>query len=338
MRILYLGCHSIHEADELSLFWELGHDYFGLHSSYMNPFNPVDRKRGAIPGNYHPHLIEVAGHSSRDNIHPEIIEPHDIIICLHIPDWVINNWDKMKHKTVIWRCNGQASPYDERRMKRFRDEGMKIIRWSPMEANTPDHIGSDVVIRGYKNPAEFQGWTGETREVITVAQNYINRGEFCHFDIFNKVTKDFPRKLYGPDNDNANIEGGELEFNELKKRLREARVFFYTGTQPASYTLGFIEAWMTGIPIVAIGKKLGNSLHPQYETFEIPYLIENGVNGFVSDDIVELKSYVNRLLDDHDLAKRIGQAGREKAVQIFGKENIRRKWTEFFNSLQKNNE
>lgn len=328
-----MGATSIHEFDELSLFHELGHEFFDM-GSYVNPLNPIDRKRPPIQGaKYHPHLVEVYGHSTKDDLHPELIEPHDVIIDLHIPRWIERNWDKIKHKKVIWRCNGQSSEGDERIMKKYREAGMKIVRWSPMEKNIPNYIGEDIIIRHYKDHYEYQGWSGHVKQVITLAQNMVTRGEFCNWRVFNQVTMGFQRKLYGPDNENSNIEGGELSFPEIKKALRDNRVFFYAGTQPASYTLGFIEAWITGIPIVAIGKKLGNSLHLHYETYEIPYLIENGVSGFISDDITELRSYIARLLDDYDLAKRIGEAGRLKAIEVFGKEKAKEGWKKFFSSL-----
>ncbi|MFY0784083.1 hypothetical protein AB1K18_28080 [Peribacillus simplex] len=40
----------------------------------------------------------------------------------------------------------------------------------------------------------------------------------------------------------------------MKQEMRENRAFFYTGTRITSYTLGFIEAFMTGIPIVSISE------------------------------------------------------------------------------------
>jgi glycosyltransferase involved in cell wall biosynthesis len=46
---------------------------------------------------------------------------------------------------------------------------------------------------------------------------------------------------------------GALTYDEMRGWLRRARVYLYTGTQPASYTLGLIEAMMTGIPVVSIG-------------------------------------------------------------------------------------
>ena len=103
---------------------------------------------------------------------------------------------------------------------------------------------------------------------------------------------------------------------------------------PASYTLNFIESWMTGIPVVAIGGEFGNPpfLENQF-TYEIPFLIKNGVNGYCSDDLGKLTEYVKNLLEDHELAKKIGAAGREKAIELFGKEKIKKQWIKFFDSL-----
>jgi hypothetical protein len=39
----------------------------------------------------------------------------------------------------------------------------------------------------------------------------------------------------------------------MRDYLRRIRAYLYTGTQPASYTLGLIEAMMTGVPVVSIG-------------------------------------------------------------------------------------
>ncbi|WP_114378378.1 hypothetical protein [Paenibacillus prosopidis] len=78
-----------------------------------------------------------------------------------------------------------------------------------------------------------------------------------------------------------------MDYEQLKQELRENRVFFYTGV--TSYTLGFIEAFMTGIPIVSIGEKLGNHEFYKQQTFEIQEIIENGKEGIVSDDIQELR-------------------------------------------------
>jgi len=63
------------------------------------------------------------------------------------------------------------------------------------------------------------------------------------------------------------------------------------------------------------------------------FLIETGKNGFVSDNIMEAKQCIQQWLDEPNLAKEIGQAGREKAIELFGIDTITEQWAEFFTSL-----
>ena len=122
----------------------------------------------------------------------------------------------------------------------------------------------------------------------------------------------------------------------MKKKLQDARVFVYGGTWPASYTLAFQEGMTLGIPMVCIGRdKAENIVGVEgQEFYEIHEIIDNGINGFVSDDINYLRSKISLLLKDWEMAREIGQKGREKAIKLWGKNKIRKEWDDFLNSLQ----
>jgi len=333
MKILYLSCHSILEYDEVKLLTELGHDVFSM-GSYINPESPHDKKRPPIQGKYDDHLIELSHQYTKDNLHPELIEPFDVIIVIHIPQWITNNWEKMKHKKVIWRTIGQSHSGIENTLAKPREEGLKIVRYSPEEKTIPGYIGEDAMIRFYKDKNEFANWNGKTQQVITVSQSMKARNIFCGFDIFQKATEGLPRKLYGPCNEDTGIEGGLLSYEDLKANYRDSRVYFYTGTYPASYTLNFIEALMTGIPIVAIGAKLANiRAYPGLETYEIHKIIKHSENGFCSDSPDELRQNIEFLLVNPEEAKRIGEAGRKTAIELFEKETIKEQWKDFLDGL-----
>ena len=116
----------------------------------------------------------------------------------------------------------------------------------------------------------------------------------------------------------------------MKQKLRDARVYIYTGTQPASYTLNFIEALMTGVPIVAIGPMHANSLEiVKGDVYAIPDIVNIGVNGFWSDDLDQCREWVKFLLNDKRAASRIGHMGRQSAIDLFGKEVVKSKWKDF---------
>jgi glycosyltransferase involved in cell wall biosynthesis len=73
-----------------------------------------------------------------------------------------------------------------------------------------------------------------------------------------------------------------------------------------------------GMPVVALA------------TAEIPSVIENGVNGFASNDIDQLERNMQRLLDDPQLAREIGARGRETALRRFGIQRFIGDWDTTF--------
>jgi len=330
MKILYLSCHSILEYDELKLFEELGYDYFSI-GAYINPQKPHDVKRPPLNHKYNEHLASVSMVHNQNNLHAEQIEWADVIIIMHVPEWIEHNWDKMKHKRVIWRSIGQSTQTVEQRLAPFRKQGLEVVRYSPTESNIPGYMGSSGLIRFYKDPDEFGPWKPtDSKEIITFAQSMRSRGEFCNFDSFERDTRGFEAHVYGPNNDDAGeLNGGLLSYEELVAKMMSGAAYYYTGTHPAAYTLNFIEAWMSGIPIVAVGHKLGNSQHFPGQTYEVPDLITSGFDGFVSDDPAQRNQFLRELLEDKEKAQSIGRQGREKAIEIFGKDTIKKQWKEY---------
>lgn len=336
-RILYLSCHEILEYDELKLFNEMGHEVYSL-GAYTQPGGDEHRKRPALDLPYNPHFIELSLQYPKENIHPEMLEGIDIIIVMHVTEWITANWPLFKQfiakgGRVIWRSIGQSIPARENELRAARDEGLEVVRYSPAESTIDGYIGADAMIRFYKDPDEYQGWTGKDRRVINFTQSMKDRGEFCGWRTYREATKLLPRVIYGPNNENLGEElnGGMLLNDAQLQAYRDGRVYFYHGTYPASYTLTFIEAMMTGIPIVSVGEMLGNSfsMFPNQKTFEVPAIIDNGMNGFVSDSPKELRDYLEDLLNNEKKAKMISAFGRQRAIELFGKAKIKAEWAEY---------
>jgi len=342
MRILYLSCHSILEYDEIKMLSEMGHYVFSP-GAYVEPENPGDMslRPGLYDIKYDPedvelwHKLSCPGKDNKECLTREFADRFDAIIIMHLPKWIHVNWEQIKHKMVIWRTIGQSVFHNEAELARYRKEGLKIVRYSPRERLIPGYIGEDALIRFYKDPEEFGGWVGGKKEIITFGQHMEKRGAPTNFVEFELATRDFPRALFGPGSESLSWGKGKVSYDELKRSMQDYRVYFYTGTWPASYTLNFIEAFMTGIPMVCIGPKKG---HPHgwfkgHDLYEIPDIIENGANGFYSDSMSELRSYIKELLDNKALADEISAAGRATAVSIFGKDNVKARWHEYLNSL-----
>lgn len=339
-KMLYLSCHSILEHDEVSLFHELGYEIFSP-GAYVEPRNPGDTTlRPGIDGLvYDPDIVEQwhriaaahPGEDAKDHLTKEFVDNFDCVIVMHLPRWITNNWEAMKHKRVIWRTIGQSIASVENQVKFAREQGMQIVRYSPREAFIPGYVGQDALIRFYKDPKEFHSWTGHKERVVTFAQHMQQRDQACNFTFFEQVTRPFPRCLFGPGNEGVGDWGaGKVPFDQLKQEMRDNRVYFYTGTHPASYTLNFIEAWMTGIPIVAIGPQHGNaSYFHNHHLYEIQDLITNHLTGFISDNPMELQEYIDFLLNNYEVARAISLQGQAEAIRHFGKDMIKAAWKDF---------
>lgn len=334
MKLLYLSCHEILEYDEIKLFLELGIDVFS-YGAYLNPYPESGGKRLPLPLNQDPKLVQLANACRKEKMLSELIEPFDVIYSMHVPSYIINNWDLIKHKKVIWRTIGQSTQQVEDALEPMRYEGLKIVRYSPREKTIPNYLGGDAMIRFYKDPNEFKGWSGDNIRVMNVSQSMEKRDHFCNWELFKYMMQGFPWVIYGPENEWAGVNnGGLLSYETLKKMFQTNRVYFYTGTFPASYTLNFIEAWMTGIPVVAIGPRWGNAkFFRGQSTYEIQDLIENGVDGFYSDNPDELREALLLCLGSKEFAREIGDRGRKKAIKYFGKDSIKKQWKRFFRGL-----
>ena len=341
MKLLYLSCHSILEYDEVKLFNEMGIDVFSP-GAYVEPDNPGDpTMRPGIPDlSYDPddvaafHALAVPGIDNKELLTKEFVDRFDVVFVMHVPKWIQKNWQAISHKPVIWRTIGQSISYQEQLLTPYRQQGMKVVRYSPKERTIPGYLGEDTLIRFYKDPAEYGSWNGENQRVITFAQHMKRRDRACNYSLFERVTRPYNRGLFGPGSEEDSFGHGKVPFDQLQQEMRNNRCYFYTGTHPASYTLNFMEAWMTGIPIVAGGSKWGNADYfPGHNLYEVEDLIEDGVTGFVSNDENRLGDCIKLLLNNEVAAKEISVAARSKAIEIFGKETISNQWKEFFETL-----
>lgn len=336
MKILYISCHAILEYDEVKLFTELGHevDSFG---AYRDPRGAYTLPRPGIEGmKIKEEFIELTGNTPKTDIPQELFDQYDVIIFMSGEQEaaLLANWPKLKGKRVIWRTIGQSTAPIERAVQPLVKEGLQIVRYSPKEANIANYAGSDALIRFYKDPDEFIGWTGEDKRPINFTQSLRGRGRLVHYDeIMGSLVGFDGAKVYGTGNtDLGSFNGGEVTYDRLKQLFRESRVFVYGGTFPASYTLSFVEAMMTGIPMVALGQKIITQKgFTEFDYYEIPELMIDGETGYVCQTLEDMRRRIDDILNDSVLASRLSEKSRERAIELFGREFIYKQWERFLN-------
>ena len=362
MNILLLASHGIAEYDDVRMFARLGYDVF-CPGGYSDPTTPGETLRPGIPeAPDHPELRALCDaqrekHASESNdwaidwakadLHPELIDWADVIICHHFPErWIGGQWARIRHKRVVWRTCGQSNPQLEHVMRQFRFDGLQIVRYSPKERTGfgPYFAGEDATIRFGKYPEDYGPWlpTGtaqfpertpwtEREEfgrfvgpyIANVTQHMVARGDACGYSFYLAATKDLPAKPAGPGSKALPGGIGPLDYDEMRQYLRRARAYIYTGTYPASYTLGLIEAMLSGVPVVSIGPKAFGS-----ELFE-----GHDIVGWGFDDPTTAAKWLRHYLDDPELAATDSPLVREKAAYFFGMDTIGPQWTAFLGGL-----
>lgn len=135
MKLLYLSCHAVLEFDELTLFDELGIEFCSL-GAYLNPKEPSDNIRPPLKTEPNPKWISMK--CSKENVSQDFINEFDVLMIMHMPEWIEKNWEKIRNKTVIWRTIGQSSPYAEKIVSKFRKQGLKIVRYSQKKGRSRD--------------------------------------------------------------------------------------------------------------------------------------------------------------------------------------------------------
>ena len=343
MRIVLALLHSIEEHDQVKLLTSLGYEVFSI-GSYSDLKGDGMRPDLLKEGTLYPKLIE-ACHAKRiehegENLQTpagvvdpidwakadlpdELIEWMDVLIVHHAEHTFIpNNWTRLREAgvRVIWRTVGQSVEHNERTMAPFRRDGLEIIRYSPKEENIPGYIGKDALIRFYADPAEWQGWTGDDPLVINITQDLYRRDPYTNWGFWERTTLDLPRMALGPGSEEIGGPGA-LTYYEMQGWLRSARCYLYTGTQPASYTLGLIEALMTGIPVVSIGPG-----HMDIFPYG-PLLFEGGELAAQSFDTPEdATSALRLLLNDKGFADAYSCHQRTVAIETFGIDRVAKAW------------
>ena len=221
---------------------------------------------------------------------------------------------------------GQSTHANEWQARPYVDDGLEVVRYSPREREIPNYAGESTMIRFYKDPDEYTGWHGSDPRVLIITQNPVERQAWVGHGL----------DAGGPEGPAAPHRSGRRPRSSVARaRCRRTRSWrpcaplgsmLYTGTIPASYTLGLIEAMMTGMPVVAIGPQAWS--WPAKQTMPYaPRLYEgHAIAPLFADDPREARTMLQELLNDADYAAHVGAIGRERAITLFGKDRVYAAW------------
>lgn len=173
----------------------------------------------------------------------------------------------------------------------------------------PDNKDVSIIWHGMDTDY-WNGWVGGDGKIMTAVWNFIERDRICGFSLFEEVTNGLPINPWG---DTPGFSVSAKNRDHLRELYRRASVYLNT-TLWSSCPFSLLEAMSVGCPVVTTA------------TTMMPEFIEDGVNGFISNDTAILRKRVEDLINDPSLGRRIGEAGRQTIIEKFGQQRFINEW------------
>jgi len=172
---------------------------------------------------------------------------------------------------------------------------------------------SEVVYHGVDTDL-FKPAGPERKGVLTVAHDFINRDYALNYQGWERITQGLDRKVVG---DTEGLSEAAKSVDELVQAYQQATVYINPSTLSPVPT-SMLEAMACGCPVV--------SMH----NCAIPEFVEHGVNGYLSNDELEIRQFIEKLLDNPDLAIEMGKAARKTILEKCSKERFISEWNNIF--------
>jgi len=170
------------------------------------------------------------------------------------------------------------------------------------------------IIRHGMDTNYWDGWVGGDGKVMVSVWNYPQRNKICGFDLYKEVTNGLPTNAWG---DSPGFSKNADDADHLLTIYRHASVFLNT-TLWSTTPFSLLEAMSVGCPIVTTA------------TTAMPEFIKDGVNGFITNDPKTMKERLRQLMNDPELGKKIGNAGRQTIIEQFGLQKFLDEWNKTF--------
>jgi len=196
------------------------------------------------------------------------------------------------------------------------DINIFISEYSSGEWNIPP---SQVIHHSVDNDL-FCNNLHENREavVLSVVNDFANRDYCCNYEGWKRITEGLPVRLVG---NSPGLSEAASSTQALVSEYQKAQIFLNTSTvSPVPTSL--LEAMSCGCAVVSTA------------TCMIPSIIEHGVNGFISNDENELRSWIQTLFNNEDLRSKVGHAARETVIEKFSQETFITNWNKVFDAAK----
>ncbi|MDT3671148.1 MAG: glycosyltransferase family 4 protein [Aromatoleum sp.] len=197
------------------------------------------------------------------------------------------------------------------------DPSMLLVHVTPFNALMWDNGRTPVRIveHGVIVPPDAR-YDGRVPRGIAIVNHLARRGRRLGADVFEAARAEVPLDLIGmAAEESGGI--GEVANTDLPAYIARYRFYFHP-IRWTSLGLAAIEAMMIGLPVVGLA------------TTELVTVIRNGESGWLDTDPARLVAHMQRLIDDPEEARRLGDGARAVALGRFNIERFVRDWLDVF--------
>ena len=304
LNILTFPTHERYE----SMLAKTGHNFYAYRAEGIKDWNETYAK---MPENYIVLDPELENNQIPEHVDFDLIlsqnkfgqyqKAKELSLSLHLPILSLEHTLPMPE-------------WDEGIMEQIRemrgDINLFISKYSIDAWGWEDRNDTFVITHGVDADLFCPKGQERSDEILSVVNDWINRDWCCGFTIWENVIKGLPHKVVG---DTPGLSKPASTTEELVSDYQNSRIFLNTSTISPIPT-ALLEAMSCGCAVVST------------ETCMIPEVIENGVNGFMTNDEKQMKKYLVDLLNDENLAKEMGDNARKTIVERYSAERFVNAW------------
>jgi len=217
------------------------------------------------------------------------------------------------HSTIEGRKLEEKSDIEPAEMRKMLHKYLKLVGGYPVAVSMLKGKSwgfTEDIIPFCADPGDYLPYSGQEASGLRISNFISSRKKILLWDFHKQVFDGLAVKLIGHNPDMAGVAAAE-NWEHLKKLMQSHRFYIHTADPKLEdgYNMATIEAMAAGMPV------LGNK-HPGSP-------IEDGVSGFLSDDPKELRKYAKLLLEDVDLAVKMGREGQKVIIKHFSTEKFK---------------
>lgn len=154
--------------------------------------------------------------------------------------------------------------------------------------------------------------------ILTVANDFKNRDYCLNYSGWSRVTEDLNTKLVGENNGDGSLVCSNTE--DLVREYNQCSIYLNTTTL-SPIPMSLLEAMSCGCAVVSTA------------TCMIPEVIEDGVNGYISNNEEVLRSRIKDLQNNPELRKSMGENARKTIQTMFSEKKFLDEWNNIFDTI-----